>query len=65
MDRIAFRSLCALVIVMTSEMLAGCTLVYIKGSGNELSDSGNHSGTLSVPESDGKRPVRLARPDVR
>jgi hypothetical protein len=51
--------------IMALGVLAGCTIVYIEGSGNNVSDSGNHSGTLSVPESDGMRSVRLTHSDTR
>lgn len=31
-------------------LLSACTLVYVEGSSNTITDSGNHSGSLSVPE---------------
>ena len=36
----------ALAIIAT---LASCTLVYIEGDGNSISDTGGHGGGLTVP----------------
>lgn len=31
-------------------MLASCTLVYIEGDGNSISDTGGHGGGLTIPQ---------------
>jgi hypothetical protein len=46
MLRPAMRA-CAIVALLR---LSACTFVYIAGDANRIADSGNHSGTLNVPE---------------
>ena len=49
--------------ICVSLLLNACTLIYVAGDSNSLADSGNHSGTLNVPEPKLEPTGRLRRPE--
>ena len=40
----------AAALVLLLALLASCTLVYIEGDGNSVSDTGGHGTALSLPK---------------
>lgn len=36
--------------LMSAGVLSACTVIEIEGDSNSIGDSGNHSGSLTVPE---------------
>jgi hypothetical protein len=49
----AFLATCLVVVILgglvIAAVLSGCTLVYIEGDGNTISDTGGHGGGLAMP----------------
>ncbi|WP_160172911.1 hypothetical protein [Caballeronia zhejiangensis] len=57
----------AVVIVafLSALLLSACTLIYIEGNSNTLTDSGNHSGSLNLPQPSATRAKLLPQTQAR